>query len=63
MISDIHEALGNIDQHIDNINELLPGLSEEEVEDLLMQIRAAESHLEQLHDSLSEIDMNDENVA
>ena len=52
MKDQIHEALKEIDAHMENIDELLPGLPDEIAEDFLMQVQTAASSLEEAHDYL-----------
>jgi hypothetical protein len=46
MIQDIEKSLVKIEEHIENINALLPGLPEDVAEDLLDYILAAENNME-----------------
>lgn len=48
----INDAVANIEHHMDNINDLLPGIPEEYAEDFLTQIQCAEVSLEAAHQYL-----------
>lgn len=54
MLQDIEAALRVIDQHMDNINNLLPGLPDDKAEDFLVQVQTASSSLEEAHAYLAE---------
>lgn len=48
----INEALRHVEEHMDNIMVLLPGLPEESSEDFLKQVQNAEESLKAAHDYL-----------
>jgi len=48
----VSDALKDIEQHMDNINELLPGLPDDIAKDFLMQVQTAASSLEEAHSYL-----------
>lgn len=52
MINDIQEALKEIEEHLENISEIITGVPEEIEEDVLMQVLTAASSLEEAHDHL-----------
>lgn len=52
MIEDIQDTIKEIEQHMDNINELLPGLPDDVAEDFLMQVQTAAENLEEAHSYL-----------
>ena len=52
MLEDIQNELRDIEKHMENINELLPGLPEEDAEDFLMQVQTASVSLEEAHSYL-----------
>lgn len=52
MIENIEDTIKEIEQHIDNINELLPGLPDDVAEDFLMQVQTAAESLEEAHSYL-----------
>ena len=54
MIADIQDSLKEIEQHIDNINNLLPGLQDDYAEDFLMMVQTASASLEEAHGYLQE---------
>jgi hypothetical protein len=51
---EIDETLREVDQHMDNIRNLLPGLSDDMAEDFLMAVQTASSSLEEAHQFLLE---------
>jgi hypothetical protein len=52
MIESIKDSLTDIEQHLDNINELLPGLPDHMSEDFLLQIQTASGSLREAHSYL-----------
>lgn len=48
----VNDALRNVETHMDNINNLLPGLPDEKAEDFLKQVQNAEDSLETAHNYL-----------
>jgi hypothetical protein len=52
MIKLIKDSLKDIEQHLDNINELLPGIPDDISEDFLMQVQTASVSLEEAHSYL-----------
>lgn len=45
MIADIEESLKAIEEHLENINDIMPGVPDENAEDILEQIQEAEYHM------------------
>jgi len=52
MIEDIQTELKDIEQHMDNIKELISGVSEQFAEDILMAVSQASASLEEAHNLL-----------
>lgn len=48
----INDSLRNIEQHMNNIADLLPGLPDDRAEDFLKQVQNAELSLEAAHQYL-----------
>lgn len=45
----INDSLRNVEEHMDNINELLPGLPEDLAEEFLEMVQNAEVSLQEAH--------------
>jgi hypothetical protein len=52
MLETIKDSLKDIEQHMDNINELLPGLPDDVAQDFLVQVQTASTSLEEAHSYL-----------
>lgn len=54
MITQIEDSLKEIEEHMENINNMLPGLPDDYAEDFLMQVQTASASLEEAHSYLLE---------
>ena len=52
MLENIENTIKEIEEHMDNINQLLPGLPDDVAEDFLMQVQTAAESLEEAHNYL-----------
>lgn len=51
---EINEALNQIEKHMDNVRNLIPGLPDDMAEDFLMAVQSAASSLDEAHEFLLE---------